>query len=339
MTIGPRLAGTEAEAEAGHFIKRQFERMGVEKVELHPFKFSGWKKAAYQLSANGETFSAIPLFFSPPSQITAPLVFLDVGTEDAYEGADVSGKIVMVTSATPPGMSRMAHRTEKYNLAVDHGASGFLFMSHYPGLLAEAGAVRFGEFGAIPGIALSMETGERLRHRTRQGGRVTMRIDAEVETLASQNVLGWVYPPPPHAVEKPILIGGHYDSLTPGAIDNAVAVSILIHLAQMLNDLRPFLKRPVILTAFGAEEIGLFGSRHLAQEKWVDDLCMMINIDGIGSHPELQFNTQGFDRLKRLLVRTSRDLGIEIDFANFPWPYTDHWPFVQKGIPSFQIQT
>ena len=340
LNIGPRFAGTEAERQAAHFIRKQFEKSGLEPIEFQPIHFIGWKEAHGQLSSQAEVFPVFPLAFSPPSHVTAPLVFLNEGMEQDYQDVDVQGKIVLVTSATPPDRGRMVHRMEKYKLAEGHGAVGFLFMNHYPGLLPVVGAVRFGEFGSIPGLGLSLETGKRLTHSLSRQNNVTMVVKTDIQNLTSTNVVGWVYPTSRNFYKAPILVGAHYDSLNsiPGAIDNGVAVTILLHLARVIRDFGPFLKRPVVFVAFGAEEIGLLGSKQLVQEAWTDDICLMINMDGIGSHPELQFNTQGFDKLRAQLERSSHQLGIEMEFTNFPWPYTDHWPFVQKGIPSFQIR-
>lgn len=336
--IGSRFAGTSSEKKAADFIKNEFFNGGLQNIGFQDFSFSGWKEGFSCLKLGEKEFPCIPLPFSPNGEFEGELVFLEEGVKENFEGKNLEGKIVMVTSATPVEYGRWVHRLEKYELAEKYGSKGFIFMNHYPGFLCTTGAARFGEFGSVPAVGISLEDGLNLV-RLSKDKKVFLTVQAKKETLTSQNVIGIIHPDK-IGEKRPIVIGGHYDthSISPGASDNAVGICILIEIACILNKHKEYVKNPLVFVAFGSEEIGLIGSKTFLNEKSPGDIKLMINIDGIGTHPEFQFNTQGFSVLKDVLFQAAKELDLFIEFTNYPWPYSDHWPFVEKGIPSFQIR-
>lgn len=93
-----------------------------------------------------------------------------------------------------------------------------------------------------------------------------------------------------------ILVGAHWDCVdwpesnndsttrAPGATDNATGVAALLELARIIEG--QDLERSVRIVFLAAEEVGLFGSRRLA-EQWHheengDSLFCMVNVDMIG---------------------------------------------------------
>jgi len=98
-----------------------------------------------------------------------------------------------------------------------------------------------------------------------------------------------------------IVIGAHYDHLgfggpgtgsrNPntyaihyGADDNASGTSALIEIAEKLNSIRDSLRDNFLFVAFGAEEMGLVGSKHFVNNLPISDTLIkaMINIDMVG---------------------------------------------------------
>jgi bacterial leucyl aminopeptidase len=84
------------------------------------------------------------------------------------------------------------------------------------------------------------------------------------------------------------ILGGHYDSIVttgdpftaaPGAHDNASGTAATLEVARVMikNDFRP--SRSVMFIAFGAEEIGLYGSRDFAQDPGGGKISFMVNFD------------------------------------------------------------
>jgi aminopeptidase YwaD len=116
----------------------------------------------------------------------------------------------------------------------------------------------------------------------------------------SQNVIGYL-PGRRNAGEdyEVIVIGAHYDhlgrggrgSLSPGshgihngADDNASGTAGMLELARVLSENYGTLNRGVLFIAFGAEELGLIGSRHYVAHPYIPNerTAAMINLDMIG---------------------------------------------------------
>lgn len=117
---------------------------------------------------------------------------------------------------------------------------------------------------------------------------------------SSRNVLALLEATSPEAREEYVVIGAHYDhegivrgELYPGAEDNASGVAVVLEIARALRARRHELRRSIVFAFFGAEEIGLYGSRAFVRESPVpvDRIAAMVNLDMIGrplmDHPGL----------------------------------------------------
>ena len=121
------------------------------------------------------------------------------------------------------------------------------------------------------------------------------------QALPSQNVLG-VIPGQGSLSGQWVILGAHYDhvgftQVTPdsiviynGADDNASGTSLLLELARYLGHYftqgvaRSLDRRSLMFQAFGAEEVGLRGSRYFVDNPTVsiDSIAAMVNLDMIG---------------------------------------------------------
>lgn len=88
-----------------------------------------------------------------------------------------------------------------------------------------------------------------------------------------------------------LIVGAHYDAVpsqngSSGFTDNASGAATLLELAKRLHGKTPYYT--IRLVSFGAEEVGLQGSRHYVQSKNVDlsSVIGMINLDTVigGDH-------------------------------------------------------
>ncbi len=94
--------------------------------------------------------------------------------------------------------------------------------------------------------------------------------------------------------EDVYVLGGHYDSITsnigfcPGADDNASGTACVLECARILSDYR--FNKTLIFVAFGAEELGLYGSQAYAGSAATreENIVGMVNVDMIGYlvHPD-----------------------------------------------------
>ncbi|MDB4954875.1 MAG: peptidase [Myxococcales bacterium] len=89
-----------------------------------------------------------------------------------------------------------------------------------------------------------------------------------------------------------LLVMAHYDTVqdSPGAVDNAAAVAILIELARVLHDHAP--PQPVLLAFTASEEMGLLGAEALADQIG-DHVAFAISLDLIGGTGRLTLNGAG----------------------------------------------
>lgn len=111
--------------------------------------------------------------------------------------------------------------------------------------------------------------------------------------MTSQNVLGIIRPSGDSAASTApaIVLGAHYDHLGVsngevylGADDNASGTAAVLGVARSLVTRRSELARPVVIVFFGAEEIGMRGSRAFVDGGPIpkDRMFAMVNVDMIG---------------------------------------------------------
>lgn len=144
-----------------------------------------------------------------------------------------------------------------------------------------------------------------------------------------------------------LLITAHYDSMpgAPGAIDNAVAVGLLIELAGELRVHPP--PQPILLAFTADEERGLVGAEALASRR--DDIAFAIALDLVGGSGPLVLNgasTMIGTSEMRWLADAADRAGVIVR-APLPhrvvsrwWPQAeraDHGAFTRHGIRAFHL--
>lgn len=148
-------------------------------------------------------------------------------------------------------------------------------------------------------------------------------------------------PQPEHG--RALLVMAHYDTVpaSPGAVDNAAAVGVLIELARVLHDQPP--PQPVMLVFTANEERGLIGAEALA-ERHGDEVEFAIALDLIGGSGPLVLNGASEligARELHWLADAARRAGVVLR-APLPhrvisrwWPQaerSDHGAFTRRGI-------
>jgi len=278
--VGPRLAGTEAEARARQWMAERFRALGFSNVRIETYNMPVWVR--------GEERAEIVAPFPQPLAVTAlgnsgatPARGIEaevVGYDSmqAFQGApegEVRGKIVFVSHAmqrTQDGSGYGpfgAARREGPTLASRRGAAAILVRSigtdyhrnPHTGVQNFPQGVR-----PIPAGALSLPDAEQLQRVLARAGTRPVRLrlvmtPRQIGQRESGNVIAEVPGSDPSA--GTILIGGHLDSwdLGTGAFDNAAGVAITTAAAhRVMRAGQP--RRTIRVVAFGAEEVGLFGS-------------------------------------------------------------------------------
>ena len=104
----------------------------------------------------------------------------------------------------------------------------------------------------------------------------TYRDSFNVKDIVGYNVVGLIEGNDSKLKEEFVIIGAHYDhigfktkvdndSIANGANDNAAGTSAVLALAEYLA-IEKMNRRSIIIALFSAEEMGLLGSRHLAEK-------------------------------------------------------------------------
>ncbi|MEM7310720.1 MAG: M28 family peptidase [Planctomycetota bacterium] len=189
-----------------------------------------------------------------------------------------------------------------------------------------------------------------------------LTIEAEIEenAITAENVAGLV-PGKGALKDELVVIGGHLDhlgmgsfgsrapreergnTLHPGADDNASGVAALILLADRLIDDYAALDegadaRSVLLIAFSAEESGLNGAFHYAENPIVpiEDHALMINFDMIGRIMDGRLSVsgpssgKGMDEWAQPFFDES---GLDVQVPSRVAGNSDHAAFLRREVP------
>lgn len=170
-----------------------------------------------------------------------------------------------------------------------------------------------------------------------------------------KNVVGVIEGSDPVLKHEYIVLGAHYDHLGVkkgeiynGADDNASGTAALIEIARSLMADRQSLKRSVIIAAFDAEEVGLYGSYALADtlNKTGVNVRLMMSIDMVGWLREGKtLKMEGVSTIrngKRILEDRASAIQIDIAPKNFEksiMTATDTEGFAELGIPTLAVST
>lgn len=179
--------------------------------------------------------------------------------------------------------------------------------------------------------------------------------DFEVNATEYTNIVGIIEGCDSSLKNEYILIGAHYDHLGVkdgvvynGADDNASGSAALIEVARNLYQRRGELRRSVIIAAFDAEELGLYGSNKLAKRLSATDInvVMMMSLDMVGWYAKSKtLYLEGSSTLQggdELLKRIAYENNIKIktkDFETSLFTATDTEGFAKNGVPTLAVTT
>lgn len=131
------------------------------------------------------------------------------------------------------------------------------------------------------------------------GAEVRLAGQVSKTTKTTWNVTGVLKPPSGGSKADAIMFSAHMDhvgvrvqadgsdSIFNGADDDATGVSAVLELARILGSEAQRPKRPVFFTLFGSEELGLLGSRYMAEHPPVPlaQIAAVVQFEQLG-HPE-----------------------------------------------------
>jgi aminopeptidase YwaD len=313
--IGSRPATTDREREAAEYIRGQLEAAGYE-ATLEEFDVQATLGGSGGLwLPDGTEVEAAPLSGSVNGAFEGQLVAAGLGRASDFQGVDASGKFVLLDR----GQITFA---EKVRNAQAAGATGVIVANNEPGLFrGDLG----GEPVRIPAVSIAQESRSALEPLLGGDGRLTIEVDTNRVSGTSQNVVG-----KPSDAPCTAYLGAHYDSVPagPGANDNASGTSVMLELARA----RRF--EGLCVIAFGAEEVGLFGSRaYVREHDEVADAVFMMNFDMVAKMTRPTFI--GEEALTAQAAQVAADQGLEArTVASFGrGTSSDHASFQEVGVP------
>lgn len=310
--VGPRLAGSEAEARARDWAVAELKELGFSNVRVEAFEIPFWSR----LKERAEIVSPAPqdLYITalggsrptPEGGVTAELVrFTSMTALGAADPEDVEGKIVFIDepmTRTQDGSGygvAVGKRRACAALTVEKGGAACLIRSvgtsshRFPhtGMMARGEAI-----GAGPAAAVSAPDADQLA-RLLERGPVTLKLEIEVETqekVPSGNVIGEIRGRGALADEI-ILLGCHLDSwdLGTGAIDDGAGCGIVVGAANLIAKLPGRTKRTIRVVLYGSEEVGLLGGAAYARA----------HADELEKHVFASESDFGADRIWRFQTR------------------------------------
>ena len=336
--IGNRMAGSEGEREGAELTRDALEAAGARNARLESFEIQGWTRGGSSIVADGLELDCIALPRSPSGTASAELVDLGYGLPEDFAEADVEGAVVMVRSDIPSYYDRYVHRREKYYHAVEAGAAAFVYRNHVEGCLPPTGSVGTADdpIGDVPAVGVSSEVGARLTRRF-EGEELAVSVDAEIHDAESANVHAELGPD----TDERVLVTSHVDAhdIAEGAMDNGAGTAMVVELANALAAREDELDTRVEFVAYGAEEVGLVGSSHHADRTDHETIKAIVNNDGVVRARTLEFTTHGFDELEAAAEEIADRHGHPVETIPRLGPHSDHWPFVQHGVPGYHVMS
>jgi hypothetical protein len=192
------------------------------------------------------------------------------------------------------------------------------------------------------------------------GVKVDITVDLQPRKMETSNVIATLEGSHEGLKDEYVVIGAHHDHLGMGgpgsssrapdtiavhhgADDNASGVAGVLEASEWLSAHTP--ARSVLFATFGAEEMGLIGSKYLADNSPVamDDIQVMINLDMIGrlnEERQLQIGGVGTSPgFENLLESINSNYGFSLKFSNEGFGPSDHAAFYAKDVPVLFIST
>jgi hypothetical protein len=233
-----RIPGTPYDRMMQDWVTGRFKALGMQdirrqEIAMKPLWFpTAW---AAEFTAGGKTValkSAFPITESPPTKgrVSAPVVWVGLGTAADFRGRDVAGKAVMIYSiATPGGRDHTADWSGAVKRADEAGAAIIMVEMGFPG---DSQSEPEGAVGArAPTITITPDDANLIRDQLDVNVEVELHVKLDTEEregLKTANVFGVL----PGASEEQVLVMAHTDAFFEGAMDNASGIAMMLDIAR-----------------------------------------------------------------------------------------------------------
>ena len=359
--VGPRLAGSEAEARARVWAVDTLTEKGFANVRNEPFVMDAWERheeGAEIVAPYPQPLAVTALGGSVPTAedgLSAEVTLFET-LEDlkrAPEGS-LAGHIAYVGHAMQRTQDGSSYgyfneaRTAGPSIAAGKGAVGYLIRSvgtdshRFP----HTGSLRYKEgMPRIPALALSNPDADQIERIAAEGKVLSVRLkvdSSEVPAAQSGNVIAEVVGR--ESPEEVVVIGAHLDSwdLGTGAVDDGAGVGITMAALELIKDAGLAPRRTIRLVLWGAEEVGLLGA-NAYRDRHEAELEQHV----IGSESDFgggrvwkvtaDSQTEAGDALFGEITRLLAPIGIAPGSDDQPGGGPDLYPLIAAGVPTLRL--
>ncbi|MCB1265643.1 MAG: M20/M25/M40 family metallo-hydrolase [Mycobacterium sp.] len=343
---GTRAVGTSGYDASVDYVVGVLRDAGFD-VQTPQFQTRVFNGGEANLTVGGAAVEASPLKYTVGTDgVSGPLVAAPADETPGcapsdYEGLPVKGAVVLVDRGSCPFF-------QKSSIAAKLGAVAVVVADNVDqesmgGTLGEESDV------SIPVVGIGKADGARLRGAP---GPVTLTLDATTETISARNVIAQTTT---GSAQNVVMVGGHLDSVPegPGINDNGSGVAAILETAVQLGN-APAINNAVRFGFWGAEEIGIVGSRKYLESLDVEqlkDIALYLNFDMLGSPNPGYFTydgdqstapgrdqspprvPEGSAGIERTLVDYLRKAGEAAEDTSFDGR-SDYDGFTRAGIPA-----
>ena len=191
------------------------------------------------------------------------------------------------------------------------------------------------------------------------GARASVQVNFAEVRQTTANVIGILPGSNSKLKGQNVVIGAHYDHLGlgyygsrdaraegqihHGADDNASGVAVLLQVAEQLSRSPAKPDRTIVFTAFSAEELGLYGSRHYVNQPTMplSATRAMLNLDMVGRLRDNRltvFGTRSAKELGGVVREEAQKLGLQVTESDRVGR-SDHMSFYNNRIPVLHFFT
>ena len=359
--VGPRLAGSQAEARARVWAIKTLTEKGFANVRNEPFEMNAWERheeGAEILTPYPQPLAVTALGGSVSTKedgLSAEVELFET-LEDLKRApaGSLSDRIAYVGHAMQRTQDGSSYgyfneaRTAGPSIAAGKGAVGYLIRSvgtdshRFP----HTGSLRYQQgVPRIPALALSNPDADQLERIAGDGKTLSVRIkvdSSEVPAAQSGNVIAEVVGR--EVPEEIVVIGAHLDSwdLGTGAIDDGAGVGITMAALELIKDAGLAPRRTIRLVLWGAEEVGLLGAK-----AYRDRYEAALGQHVIGSESDFgggrvwkvtaDSRTDAGDALFAEIARLLAPIGIAPGSDNQPGGGPDLYPLIAAGVPTLRL--
>jgi Zn-dependent M28 family amino/carboxypeptidase len=277
---GTRAVGTPGYEASIDYVVNTLRGKGFD-VQTPEFSARVFHAEKGSVSLGGKNFDARALEYSlgtPADGVSGPLVSVPDGDATGcnaatYDKLPAQGAVVLVERGKCPF-------AQKEDAAAQRGAVAMIVVDNVDeqqmgGTLGADTDVK------IPAMAVTKSTGLLLRG---QPGQATVKLNASTQSVKARNIIAQTKT---GSTTDVVMAGAHLDSVPegPGINDDGSGVAAVLETAVQLGN-SPNVRNAVRFGFWGAEELGLIGSRNYVESLGLDALkgiALYLNFDMLAS--------------------------------------------------------